>query len=481
MAACMAMKAESKSQVITWPAPAGETPSTDYEVTVNGTPLFVWTARVREQIDKSSKLWTHKFGGAAESASFVLFDFNGTVAINVKPKRPFRTATLHPVRCGIKPTIADGVIHFQMSRPSPLTLMLDGQDERPLHLFANSPETDIPQKGDPNVIYFGPGVHEIHGLEVHSGQTVYVAGGAIVKARLRDGETGTYSERHKIQTYPGGMLQVKDAGHVRICGRGILDCGLIPHLGWQMIQIANSHDIRVSGITLRDAPNWNIRIYRSHDVTVEGVRIISGRINSDGINSVNSVDVRIRGCFVRNHDDSIAVKASSPDGECARITAEDCVIWNDWGYALGVTYETRAPIHDILFRNCAIIFVRHWAMGIHVVDAGTVNKVRFEDIDVEDLALAARRFGDKPLLIRLDVTKDVWATDAERGHIRDITFRNISLTGKLLPNSEISGFDASHCVERVGLDNLTLLDRHVRRAEDGGFRLNQFTHDIEFR
>jgi hypothetical protein len=45
----------------------------------------------------------------------------------------------------------------------------------------NPPEAEAPPPDDPNVITFGPGVHEVTGLSVGNDKTVYVAAGAVVK------------------------------------------------------------------------------------------------------------------------------------------------------------------------------------------------------------------------------------------------------------------------------------------------------------
>jgi len=52
------------------------------------------------------------------------------------------------------------------------------------HLFANPPECDVPQPDAPNLLYFGPGIHEVSHVVVSNNQTVYVAGGAVVRGRL---------------------------------------------------------------------------------------------------------------------------------------------------------------------------------------------------------------------------------------------------------------------------------------------------------
>ena len=55
-----------------------------------------------------------------------------------------------------------------------------------LHLFTGSPERTIPDKDNPEVIYFGPGIHTVKNgeLRVPSGKTVYLAGGAVLMGRV---------------------------------------------------------------------------------------------------------------------------------------------------------------------------------------------------------------------------------------------------------------------------------------------------------
>lgn len=469
-----------RPSVIAWPAPEGVEPSPDYGLEVNGRPVFVWPARVREEIDKpSGSIWTHKPGCPAERAAFALFDFEGGVQVEVRPRRAFRTATVHPLSAGVRPEIRDGAIRFRMDRPRPLTIMLDGSDETPLHLLADLPEKVVPQAGDPGVVYFGPGIHDVETIDLKSGQTLYLAGGALLRAKVPAGAKWIRSKRTGLAHCDAGpVIRVHGVEDVRIRGRGVVDGELIPHPARSLLVVHKSKNVSIEGVMLRNSPAWNITLNDSDDIRVEGVKLISGRLNSDGINSVNARDVTIRRCFVRNHDDSIVVKTTSPEGEAARITAEQCVIWNDWGYALGVTYETRAPIHDLVFRDCDVIFVRHHALGIHVVDSATIRNVVFDRVRVEDLALPAKRFGHPAKLIRVAVAADMWGTDNERGQIRDVVFRNIRLEGTLAARSEILGFDATHGVERVTLENVSFLGRSVSTPQEMNLTVNDFAREV---
>lgn len=75
------------------------------------------------------------------------------------------------------------------------TLTFDDSPERALHIFANALESDIPDFNNQNVIYVGPGEWDIQSISLESGQTLYVAGGAVIhgmpyvcaSARMRSG------------------------------------------------------------------------------------------------------------------------------------------------------------------------------------------------------------------------------------------------------------------------------------------------------
>ncbi len=197
------------SHVITWPAPMGEPASPDYTVSVDETPVFVYRARVRAEILQNEGLWTHHPDPAGENASFALFDMTAPVTVTIQPARPFRKAALLPVGAGIVPENSDGTVRFTLAQPRHLTLVLDDCDTQPLHLFISLPETNAPQPDDQDVLYFGPGVHELTTLRVQSGQTVYLAGGAIVRAVLASQEQGEYSEQWKVSFYSGIVFEAK--------------------------------------------------------------------------------------------------------------------------------------------------------------------------------------------------------------------------------------------------------------------------------
>jgi len=78
--------------------------------------------------------------------------------------------------------------------------------------------------------------------------------------------------------------------------------------------------------------------------------------------------------------------------------------------------------------------------------SATVSNVRFENIRVEE----SRR------LISLWINKAIWSRDTERGHIRDVTFRDIRATTAQPPRIELAGYDAQHGIDEVMFDDVRI-------------------------
>ena len=453
--------------------PLTEKPFPLYTLEVNGAAVPVWSARVREEIHKPADAgYTHMLNGRTDWCGFARFDFAGTVEVVVTVARDFQRADIAPRSAGITPMVDERTIRFQLDEPRPLTLLLDGRDAEPLHLFTHRPETDAPSPDCPNVIYFGPGEHWVDTIKVRSGQTVYIDGGAIVRATLPAGARGRQGGVLNLFSYPGPVIDVSEAQDVRVCGRGIIDGTLLPHPARNLIRLTRSQRVRIEGVTLRNSPNWHLPIVDCADVVVDGLCGISGRLNSDGVNCVSSRNIRVRDCFIRGHDDSFVVKTTIPDRPAGDIRYERCVAWNDWGYAFGVSYETRADITDVKFLDCDVVFARNWPIGIHVADSGTVANILFERMTI-DYPRAAIAPEMSRVLVKIDNQKDVWGKDDATGHVRGITLRDIDVRGTDIPGIELHGHDAEHPVRDVHFANFVIKGQPLAPTDHSQVRANE--------
>src|SRR5258707_9243658 len=136
-----------------------------------------------------------------QDSSMVSFDFSGVVDVSITyNKGNIESARVRPLSYDITPAVKKDTITFSLSQSRNLSVEVNGDIFHNLQLFANPIEVNRPDSNDPNVIYYGPGVHQVGRVNVPSGKTVYLAGGALVE----------------------GALLVNHAENVRIVGRGIL-------------------------------------------------------------------------------------------------------------------------------------------------------------------------------------------------------------------------------------------------------------------
>ena len=282
MAAFAFSSVSALAGVVTYPTPAGEPLSEEYAVWADGKRVDVYSARVLDP-PFAGKQWD--FGGPY---SFANFDLAGPAEVRITSKRSLRNTVVRPAGPGIKTRLEDEhTLIVALPGPRKLSIEPDGK-KGPLLLFANPLEENPPRPDAPGVIYFGPGVHQPGRILVTNNQTLYLAGGSVVK---------------------GGVLAQGE--NIRITGRGILDGsdwewrkGPTPHV----ISIRGTN-VEVSGLTIRGASHWTIVPRDSRQITVRDVKLCGSRVqNDDGINPCNSQDVLITGCFIRSDDDCVALK-----------------------------------------------------------------------------------------------------------------------------------------------------------------------------
>lgn len=423
-----AMAAQNVSaEVVIYHAPKDEKLSKDYVIEVDGKPVDVYAAPVR----------TSRAGGPY---SFAGFDFSGAATVKVTSERSLSGVIVRPQSYGLTPLVNGNTLSLTLNRPCQLSIEPDGKN-RPLLLFANPIETDRPNEDDPGVRYFGPGIHRPGKIRLKSNETLYLAGGAIVKA----------------------AVIAEDAENIRILGRGILD-----GIDWEwragpassMITLRRCSNVVISGITLRGSWGWTIVLAGCDHVKVSNVKICNGRVmNDDGINPVNSQHVTIEGCFIRSDDDCIAMKGMGYGKRNVEdIRVQNCVLWCDRARIFLLGHESRAEfMRNITVRDCDII---HYGFTPFLVEPG--EEMTIEDVLFEDMRVNCERPSEGPqrgpfALIRLNPTINQYMKDKTPGRIRRLHFKDITVSGDGAESAQIyvGGYDEQHMVENVTFENVT--------------------------
>jgi hypothetical protein len=431
-----------------------------YAVTLNKAPCYVFP--VPESTKRMSGYVDSFFPHVAN------FDITGEVRVAITPKATVNSVKIRPERAGIVHKIKGNTVEFTISRPHFLSIEINGDIEHPLLLFANAPETETPDKDDPDVIFFEAGkIHDRGRFDVSGNKTVYIAPGAIVR---------------------GGII-AGNCENIRITGRGILSGELFQGEHNRMIELNSVKNVLIEGITIVDSKHWTIPLMACDGVEIRGIKIVSNTGWDDGIDVVGSSNVTVDGCFIRTKDDCIAVKAgityfSTTDftrQNIRNITVKNCVIWNGkHGNGLEIGFETRADtIRDIVFEHIDLIHTENpptysmheGAITIHVGDRATVTDILLRDIRIED---------PDHHLIYFEIDRSVYSKDEARGKLRNVRFEDIEVTntrGTL--SSVMSGLSDSNNIENIRFRNVTLNGRKVLNAADLNLSTS-FTYDLTF-
>jgi hypothetical protein len=443
--------ATSESEIVTYPVPKGEVSQNDYRVQVANRKIDTYMARVLDPPFAGN----YDHGGPY---SFVNFDMSGPVVVRITSDRSLENVIIRPQSYGVKPTLQnEHTMTLTLEKPLKLSIEPDGK-KGPLLLFANPIETNTPTSGDENVAYFKPGVHKPEKIVLEDDQTLYLAGGSVVKAEV-----------------------LVKGNNIRICGRGILDGS-----DWQwrrgpvgnLIAVRNSTNVEINGITLRGSSHWTIVPRNSKRVAIRNVKICNSRVqNDDGINPCNSQDVLITDCFIRSDDDCIALKGLDFRGENSNvehIIVENSTLWCDRARIFLLGHESRAGfMRNVTFRNLDII---HFTMTPFLLEPG--EDMRLQDITIENIRINGE--GQRQF-IRLRPVVNQYMRTKVPGFIRNVVLRNITLNGH--PGDylvQIHGADAEHNVRDVTFENVSIrgekLDSHSERV-----RLGEYTQNINFR
>jgi len=443
--------AAGDGKVVTYAAPAGETLSTDYKVEAGGQKVDVYTARV---LDPPFAGKGYDYGGPY---SFASFDMTGPVVVKITAERLLRNTVIRPESAKVRMTVVDDhTLSLTLDRPCKFSVEPDGR-KGPLLLFANPLETDVPKQGDANVVYFGPGVHKPEKIALKSDQTLYLAGGAVVKAEV-----------------------LAEGSNIKIRGRGILDGS-----DWEwrkgpvgnLIAIRNCTDIEVRDITLRGSSHWTIVPRNSRSVTIRNVKLCNSRVqNDDGINPCNSQEVLITDCFIRSDDDCVALKGldfTGSNSNVERITVENSTLWCDRARIFLLGHESRAAyMRNVTLRNLDII---HFTMTAFLYEPG--EDMRLEEVTAEDIRINGE--GQREF-IRLRPVVNQYMRKKVPGFIKGVRFKNVTLEGR--PGEylvQVQGADPEHNVQDVTFENVSILGEKLTQGA-GRLKLGENATGIRF-
>lgn len=429
------------------------------------------------RIAPRSKLYTLKANGQPVTvlytnvADFATFECDGEVTIEVSviepASMPLKGVKVRPLSRNIAASLDGMSFSFKLAGPS--NLMIDVEGHKPLLLYANPPETANPGE-KPGVRYFKAGqVYEVGELVLEKNEHLYIEGGAFVR----------------------GVIRSLESENVVLAGRGIIDGGYYQgERGRRTVLLDACRGATIRDLIVINPTTWMTLLGGCDDVRVQNYHEIGECVGSDGVDIVGSRNVLIEGCCLKNNDDCVVVKAFDPRhwnpdvrGNWCRdvenVLVQNCVFMNDRaGNVIEIGHELRTDtIRNITFHDCDCLHCHGSGavFSIHAGDRATVRDILFENIRVE-------HYWDN--LVDFRVMKSQFNRDEQRGQIRNVTLRNITVhQANYNPGysmSVIGGWDKDHTVDGVMFENFILGGRKLSNADELDLH-TKHAHNIIFR
>ncbi|MBA0884949.1 glycosyl hydrolase family 28 protein [Flavobacterium undicola] len=398
-----------------------------------------------------------------QNASMVSFDFSGKVEVSVRKNNGnINKAQIRPLSYKISPEINGNVITFTLDQARKISLEIDGDKLHNLHLFANPILKEKPDPKDPNVIYFGPGVHQPKDLpgdvfHIPSGKTVYIDGGAVIKAKF----------------------MIDHAQDVKIIGHGIV---FQPERG---VEIRHSKNITIDGPIFINPSHYTIYGGESTGLTFQNIKSFSCKGWSDGIDLMACSDVLIDDVFMRNSDDCIAIYGHRWNfyGNARNYQIKNSSLWADIAHPTNIGLHGNAEaggdlIENISFSNIDILEQDEddsnyqGCLAISASDNNLVRNITYENIRIEDI--------QEGQLFNFRVYFNEKYSGAPGRGIENISLKNIQYNGNSANPSLIYGYDKDRILKNITIENLKVNGKTMLNTKDAEIKIGDFTKNILF-
>lgn len=433
------------------PLPGNQYMSDRYEVkvTMKGVSQNSYVYKDPNNDSRWFTKWQTKEAFMTLENHFTTFSFLGKVIVQIKlpQRKSISSVIVRPLSKKLKAKIKGNTISIPLSGPANFFVEIDGEKRYPLFVFANPPETNIPSPRDTNVIYFGPGIHEIGYKDgpmqkIALGKTVYLAGGAYVK----------------------GVLKTKgDSGTTVVRGRGILSGIDIPGYSAYngMIEVRPG-TVRVEGIILVDSPQgYQGIISWGKGSVVENVKILSWAMESDaGSLGANS---QITNCFYKLNDDII--KPTQPG-----MLFKDNIVWQQVNGSVillgwnGKTQGINAIVSGLDIIGCDVGGYANTTNAVQgIINLKNSNGATYKGMIFENIRIEKKPY--RLIGIAIKQTDPGWTDNPHYnlglGSVDGMIFRNISMPEVPVRPSIFNGngnvtAESTGDIKNITFENITI-------------------------
>ncbi len=296
-------------------------------------------------------------------------------------------------------------------------------------------------------VYFAPGTYLSGTVRLKDGVTLHLDSGAVLKGSPDDSDYDPYEELgfpndadRETSFFHFALVRAENAQGIGIEGRGTIDGNRPKRFGPKPIALKRCQNVRIVGITLINAPNYNISLLGTDNVLIDGVTILNGY--ADGIDPDACRNVRIANCHIESADDAIVLKTSFSLGErrsCENITVTNCYLATK-ANAFKCGTESGGDFKRIAVSNCVMDMMPN---GNQPATSGialeSVDGAVLEDVVIANVTMVNVR---SPIFIRLgNRGRDMEVPTP--GAVRRVSINNVVASRASLPCiiAGIPGYD----------------------------------------
>jgi polygalacturonase len=192
------------------------------------------------------------------------------------------------------------------------------------------------------------------------------------------------------------------------------------HLRPQIIEFLNCNNIRVTGVTIKNAACWVQTYELCRNLIIDNIKVESDAYwNNDGIDISNCKNVQITHSSINSSDDGICLKSycKNPKIEseyCDSIYISDCTVRSS-ASAIKLGTPSCGGFKNITIENIKIFDTFRSAIALELVDDGVMENIMINNITAKNTGNA--------IFIRLGDRRK----QEPVGQIKNITIKNVKV------------------------------------------------------